>query len=76
METKLTLTHVRVIETSLRVLEGEWFAHLTVCSHRVVLTIVAHTTGHVARGDEDGVVKVTAAGVVVAVANCRHQTSK
>lgn len=64
----LTDAHSRVSDVPVGVLVVEQLAHLTVATHGVVLTVVAHAAAVVACCQVHGHVKVAGAGVVVAVA--------
>lgn len=66
----LTLTDVGIPQVSLRVLEVEGLALLTVASHGVVLAVVAHSPAGVPRRHVHSHVEVALAGVAIAVALC------
>lgn len=70
-----TFTEVRVSDVPLRVLEVKRFALLTVASHRVVLTVIAHASAHVSGGQIHRHVKVARAGMLVAVTLCETRAA-
>ena len=63
----LTNTDLWVPDIFESVLVVEGFAHLTVASHGVVLTVVTHSSAHISRGLIHGHVEVARAGVAVTV---------
>lgn len=69
-----TFTEIGVSDIPLGVLVVERFALLTVASHGVVLTVVTHSPADVPSGQENRHVKVTGAGMFVAVAFCMTRT--
>jgi hypothetical protein len=65
-----TFTEIGVPDVPLRVLEVERFALFTVAPHGVVLTVITHSPADVASSQEDCHVKVTRAGMFIAVTFC------
>lgn len=66
----LTLTDIGVPQISLRVLEVEGLALLTVASYSVVLAVITHSPTGIPRRHVHSHVKVALAGVAIAVALC------
>lgn len=69
-EPQRTFTEIGVPDVPLGVLVVERLALLAVPAHGVVLTVIAHSAADVPGGQEDRHVKVTRAGVLIAVTLC------
>lgn len=65
-----TFAEIGVPDVPLGVLEVEGFALLAVAPHGVVLTVITHSPADIASSQEDRHVKVTRAGMFVAVTLC------
>lgn len=70
MQLRPTFANRGVADASVGLLVEEGRTPLTVSSHGVMQTVVAHTAADVARRQEHRHVKVATAGVAVAVALC------